>query len=221
MLDELLVKIQNVAVRVAFAEDRDETENIAFKFVAFAIRVDESFGGEFRRGVKRSLYRERTIFRRGDDFRLAINAAGGAERDAPDAAHAHGFEDVEAGLRVLLKILARMVEAEAHVGIGGEVKNKIAAGHRLRERGQVETIAMDQLELRIFERAFKKFILPRGKIIVADDRFAVGKKPVNEVAADKTRRAGDENFFHDWAWSLMRAGGSCQYFCGGFQSGRA
>src|SRR5882724_6592198 len=212
MLDELLVKIQNVAVRVAFAEDRDETENIAFKFVAFAIRVDESFGGEFRRGVKRSLYRERTIFRRGDDFRLAINAAGGAESDSPDAADAHGFEDVEAGLRVLLKILARMVEAEAHVGVGGEMKNKIAAGHRLRERGQIETIAFDQFELWIFPSTFKKFILTRGKIIVADDRIAVAQQAVNEVAADEARRAGDKNFFHDWAWSLMKKGNVCQRF---------
>src|SRR5271154_4927687 len=133
MLAKLFVKIQNVAVRVAFAENRDEAENVALEPVTLTVSVDETFAREFRRGVERGLDRERTIFRRRDDFCLAINAAGRGKRNSLHAADAHGFEDVEAGLRVLLKILARMVETETHVSIRGKVKNKIATGHRLGE----------------------------------------------------------------------------------------
>ena len=81
----------------------------------------------FGRGVKRSLNGKRRVFWRRNDFRLAINAAGGTEGDALDAVGAHGFEHIESGDGVLLKILARMVEAKANVSVGGQMKNKIAA----------------------------------------------------------------------------------------------
>ena len=70
------------------------------------------------------------IFGRGDDFRLAINLAGGAERDAFDAVGAHGFQHVEGGDGVLLQIFVRMFEAEADIGIGRQMKDEIASGHR-------------------------------------------------------------------------------------------
>ena len=167
MFAQLFVKIQNVAVRVALAENRDEPEDVSLESVALAISVDEPSHASFGRRVKRSLDRERRVLRRGDFFRLAINAAGGAERDALDAVGAHRLQHVESGDGILLKILARMLQAEPHVGVGGEVKNKIAPGHRLGERGQIQAIASDQLELGIFERAFEKFILAGGKIIVS------------------------------------------------------
>ena len=82
MFGELLIEIEHVAVRVALAENRDEAEDVALESVAFAVGVDEAFAGELRRGVERSLNRERVLFWRGDDFRLAVNPAGGRKRDA-------------------------------------------------------------------------------------------------------------------------------------------
>ena len=40
MLAQLLVKIEDVAVRVAFAENRDEPENVALETEAFAVGVN-------------------------------------------------------------------------------------------------------------------------------------------------------------------------------------
>ena len=80
MIEQLLVEIENVPVRVALAEDRDEAENVALEFETLAIGVNQALARKFGRGVKRGLDRERVILGRGDDFRLAINAAGGAER---------------------------------------------------------------------------------------------------------------------------------------------
>ncbi len=96
----------------------------------------------------------------------------------------------------MLQILAGMLEAEAHVGVGGEMKNGVATGHRLRQCGQIQIVAFDELEVGIFQRAFQKSSLASRKIIPADDGFAVGQEPVNKVAADEARRAGHENFFH-------------------------
>ena len=60
------------------------------------------------------------------------------------------------------------------------------------------------LKFGIVPRRRKKFLLAGGKIVPADDVFAAGKQAVNEIAADKTGGAGDKNFFHDWARSLVR-----------------
>ena len=47
VLDQLLVKIKHVAVRVAFAQDRDETKNISLKTEALTIGLDQPFAGRF------------------------------------------------------------------------------------------------------------------------------------------------------------------------------
>jgi len=181
----LFVKIKHMAVRVAFAENGDKPENVTFKFIALAVGLNEAFTGDFGRGVKGGLDGERMIFRRRDDFRLAINRAGGTEGDAFDAVGAHGFQHVEGGDGVLLEILVRMFESEPHVGIGGEVKDKIAPGHRLLQRREVKVVAMNEFEIRMAPRGRQKFILARGKIVPADNRFTAGQQAVNKIAANE------------------------------------
>ena len=69
-----------------------------------------------------------------------------------------------------------MFEAEADVGIGGEVENEIAPGHRLRQRREVKVIAANEFEIRMIPRGRQKFILAGGKIVPADDAFAAGSR---------------------------------------------
>ena len=90
-----------------------------------------------------------------------------------------------------------MFEAEADIGIGREVENEIASGHRLRQRREVKIVAANEFEIGMAPRARQKFILAGGKIVPADDVFAAGQQAVNEIAANKTGGAGDKNFFHD------------------------
>src|ERR1035437_4976879 len=196
MFEKLFVEIKNVAVRVAFAENGNETENVALKLKTFAVGRNHAFAGNLGRSVERGLHGKRRVFGRGNFFRLAINAAGGTESNALDAIGAHGFEDIESGDGILLQILRRMFEAKAGVGIRGEMKNGVATGHRLGERRQIEVVAFDELEVGIFQRAFQKFFLAGGKIIPADNLPAVGEQTVNEVAADEPRRARDKNLVH-------------------------
>lgn len=134
MVEELFVEIKNVPVGVAFAENGDEAKHVALELETFAIRVNQALACDLRRGVERSLNRKRRVLRRGNNFRLAIHRAGRGKRDALDAIGAHRFEDVEGGDGVLLQIFSGMIEAETHVGVGGEMKDGVAAGHRFRER---------------------------------------------------------------------------------------
>src|ERR1035441_6682046 len=52
MLEQLLVKIKNMAVRVAFTENGHEAENVALEFETFAVGGNHAFRSEERRVEK-------------------------------------------------------------------------------------------------------------------------------------------------------------------------
>ena len=95
-----------------------------------------------------------------------------------------------------------MLEAEADVGIGGQMKDKIASRHRADQRGQIQAIAFDQFELGICQRRLEKFALAGGKIVPADHLPAAGQQTVNQVTANKTGGAGDKDFLHYFPGNL-------------------
>jgi hypothetical protein len=76
------------------------------------------------------------------------------------------------------------------------MKNGVAADHGFGERGEIEVIAFDELELWVFEGAFEEFSLAGGEIVETDDGFAIGKQAVSQGAADETSYASDKNLFH-------------------------
>ena len=84
------------------------------------------------------------------------------------------------------------------------MKDKIAPGHRLLQRREVKVVAMNEFEIRMAPRGRQKFILARGKIVPADNRFTAGQQAVNKIAANETGGTGDKNLFHVWARSLVR-----------------
>src|SRR5579871_2046002 len=138
---KLLIEIENMTVRISFAEYGDEAEDVRLHTEPFAIRGDEPFGGEFGCGVERGLDGKRSVFGRGKDLRLAVDGTGGRKSNALYAAFAHGFENIGSGNRVLFEILARVVRAEANVGIGGHVEDEVHAFAGSIDRGGVEEIA--------------------------------------------------------------------------------
>ena len=65
-----------------------------------------------------------------------------------------------------------MFEAEADIGVGGEVKHRVGAPHR---RGQflgVRQIALDQAEIRMLQGLFQEGPPAGRKIVEADNRVA-------------------------------------------------
>ena len=105
-----------------------------------------------------------------------------------DAIGAHGFEHIERGHGILLKILVRMVEAKADVGIRGQMENKIATGHRFFQSRRIEVVSFDEFETRILERTGEKFILAGGEIVPTDTVLPSAKSqstrllPINPAA---------------------------------------
>ena len=133
VFEELFVKIEDVAVCVAFAEDGDEAEDVRFvDLAAFGVGRDEAFAGDFAGAVERGLNREKIRLGRGAlrrDEGFAVGGAGRGEADAFHAVGAHGLEDVESGDGVLLEVLAGVLPAVFDVGVGGEMEDKVGALH--------------------------------------------------------------------------------------------
>jgi hypothetical protein len=209
MLEELLVKIENVAVRVALAEDGDEPENVGFVDLAtFSVGGDQALAGDFAGTVERGLDREKISLRRGavwGDEGFAVSGAGRGETDAFNAVGAHGFEDVESSNGVLLEVFAGMLPAVFDVGVGGEMEDEVGAFHGGGERRQVEIIAADEAKLRMLFGAVEKAFLAGGEIIPAGDGGAVREKTVGEIGANETGDTGDEDVIerHGKTWGKL------------------
>ena len=90
-----------------------------------------------------------------------------------------------------------MLGAETDIGVGGEVKHKIATLHRGGERGEVEVVAADEFKAGIFLRTLEEFFLAGRKIIPAGDGDAVREEAIDEAGPDETGGAGDEDVLHE------------------------
>ena len=64
----LSVEVEDVAVGVALAEDRDEAEDAGLKAEALAVGLDQALARQLRGAVERGLDRERRVLRRRDDM---------------------------------------------------------------------------------------------------------------------------------------------------------
>ena len=91
---------------------------------------------------------------------------------------AHGFQDVPGGDGVLLQIPERVIGAEAHVGVGGQVEDHFGAWHRCPQRIQVQYIRAHQVVARITRSARYKFLLAGGEVIERHYLMAVLEEPV-------------------------------------------
>src|SRR5207249_3531016 len=117
ILPKFSKEIEDMAVRVAFAEDRDEPKDPGLLAVALAIGLDQSFAGELRGSVKGGLNREGRVLGCRDDAGFAIDRAGRGKRDPPHVLGAHCLEKIVRRNSVLLEISAGMLEAETNVGV--------------------------------------------------------------------------------------------------------
>lgn len=68
--------------------------------------------------------------------------------------------------------------------------------HKPAAQSRFEFAAAHEFEIGIFLGTGEKFLLRGGENVPDVNGFAVGKQAIDEVVADETCRAGDENLFH-------------------------
>jgi len=130
VLAQLAIEVEDVPVSVTLAQDGNEAEDVAFEAEAFAKGRNQSLAGDFGGAIERGLDGKGRRFRGGNCRRFAVDRAGGGEGQPANAIGPHGLENVEGRQGVLLDVAAGIVRPEAHVGVGREVEDKIAASHR-------------------------------------------------------------------------------------------
>lgn len=189
---ELPAEVDDVAVGVPLAENRDEPEDEPLDAERFRVRGHESLCGHLRGRVERSLDREGSVFGRREDRRLSVDRARGREDDPPGPGGAHRVEDVGGADRVLLEVAPRVEGAEAHVRVRGQVEDDFGAGHRPLESARVEDISFHEGEAPGRERALEELLAPRREVVVARHVVARREEVVDERAADEAGRTGHE-----------------------------
>ena len=90
-----------------------------------------------------------------------------------DAVGAHRLEHVERRDRVLLEVLARVLGAEADVGVGRQVEDDVGAAHGRGQRRQVERVAATSVNVASSERRLEEPFLAGREVVEGDDRVAV------------------------------------------------
>ena len=89
-----------------------------------------------------------------------------------------------------------MLRAEADVGVGGEVEDEIAPGHRGGQAVEVEDVALHERELRRLTGRIEELREPGRQVVVADNRMPRCEQAIDEVTADETGGAGDKYTLH-------------------------
>ncbi|MEJ1974394.1 MAG: hypothetical protein WDM96_18650 [Lacunisphaera sp.] len=82
------------------------------------------------------------------------------------------------------------------VGVGGEVKHEAGAFHRRGQGRQIEVVAADELETRLFHRAVEEAELTGAEVVPACDCDAIRQQAIDERGADEAGGAGDKNVVH-------------------------
>ena len=75
VFEQLFVKIEHMAVRIAFAQDGDETKVIHLHAKTFAVGLNQPLSGQLRGTVERSLNRKRASLRGGENLGFSIDRA--------------------------------------------------------------------------------------------------------------------------------------------------
>ncbi len=193
---KLTVEVEDVAMRISLAQNRHKSENRRAKAKAGAVRRYHCFPRQLAGGIQRRLHRERAVFGRGENVRLAIDRSGRGEGDPPDARGPHCFKDVMGGEGILLQIAAGMRGARAHVGISRQVENLIVFFHGHGQSRQVQRVADDQAKAGMSKSRFDEAALAGGEVVIGGHVMPIGQQAIDQMAADETCSAGDEITCH-------------------------
>src|SRR3989344_1672793 len=118
-----------MAMGITLTENGDKTENPGLEAETLAVSGDQCLAGKLGCAIKRCLYWKRRIFRGWNHRRFAIHRTGRRKCDALDVIRAHGLQHVISGDGVLIEILARMLRAKTHIGVGGKMENEVGTLH--------------------------------------------------------------------------------------------
>src|SRR6476620_11071177 len=196
MFQKLPVEIKDMPVGVAFAKNRNESENVTFKAVAFAVCLDQAFPGQLGRAVKRRLNRKWCVLG-GRDYRcFSINRTCRRKHNSFDPVRAHRLKDIKRRDSVLLQISRWLFLPEAHVGVGGKMKHCIVTSDRFSQGFEIKRISAQHFESGMLPSIFQEFFLAGGKIDPARDGYTICEKPVDKIRPNETGGASHENSVH-------------------------
>jgi hypothetical protein len=89
-----------------------------------------------------------------------------------------------------------MLQAVAHVGVGLQVKDPVAALDRIVEHGRIEHVAVDEPDSWPPQCLGDKLRPPGAEVVHDHDLDAFSAQPVSQIAADEPGATGDAGTLH-------------------------
>ena len=108
----------------------------------------------------------------------------------------HAFEDVEGADDVVLEVRWMVAKADSHQRVGSEMEDCVAPSRALRYGLKIPDVPLDQFEMRVALVVAEVGATARKQVVQDQDVPTVFEQPVDHVAADEPRPAGDQRPFH-------------------------
>src|SRR6476620_9107411 len=110
-------------------DDVGEAEGASNQFKHVTVSCDKTFTGEFAGAVGGDRNAGAITLAESDRGILAVNAAARRIEDLARAAYSHRLQDILGKVSALPEIDVRLSDSARDIGVGGEVKDRVAASH--------------------------------------------------------------------------------------------
>src|SRR5689334_14562177 len=116
---------------LARADDVGKTKDAAGQFKHVAVGGDKTFTGQFARPIGGDRNTWAVVLSKSNPVILAIHAAAGSVKNLANLVDSHCFENILREVSAFPEINVWLANSLRYVRVRGEMKNRIAACHRL------------------------------------------------------------------------------------------
>lgn len=163
-----------------------------------AVGGNEGFGGQLGGSVQGNGHQGTVGFGSGYLLGFPVHRGGGGETDGGYVLAAHLFQQIVGGQDVLLQVHVGILGSPAHVGVGGQMVHHVDALDGLTDVVGIEQVSLHQFQT-LLQAVSDEFSSARRKVVQADHVVSLLHEGVDEVTADETGAAGDQDV-HACVW---------------------
>ena len=188
-------KVVANAMSLARADDIGEAKGASGQLKHVAVSRDKTFTGKLARTVGRDRNTWTVVLCKRDPRIFAIHATAGSVENLGHAVYAHGFENVLSEIGAFPEIDVRLGHGFCYVRVSREMKHGVGAGHGGGDGAHVLQVRLYHFNAGVVRAFLDVRQLSRREVVEDNDAFgrAVFQERRDQMAADETRAAGNEN----------------------------
>src|SRR6266705_909316 len=169
-----------------------------------SVSMTKQLSRRFRRGIRGNRIEDRIVFAEGNLWVNSVNGRRRTENELLDTVRARKFQQIQGAVDVCLDIQPRLPQRRPHARAPTQMCDAIVVGicKRTLQGGAVAKVGFDNFEIGIGQvrtdiRALDRWIVKVVEVIDDGDiPRAFAEQLIDEMRADESRAAGDEDVLH-------------------------